>query len=428
MLHLLQTGEGPRRLLVIAYFCANKQALLDALPPSACVLIDNDSEGGRFARPVGAGGGVDALGRALVIAKAQAGDFALSARLLIGYSAGCQAVRAQLRAGEQPEAVLALDGTSGDWPHVLDSQVDPWKQLAERARANQALFVLTHTQQTYTEHRGAGSFASTLTIARRVSGLPLLDAGPIDEPVEHGDEGFRVLSYASASIDAAAHIAQQTTAMPAILRGVVVPWLEEHFEAEPTAGGSPVQSAPEVPLRFGEHALEAGLRELDAGVREVEENWSTRIETYFDLCVRGGRFSGTRLVGGRRLGIKRGAWCSAGAGFCDVEASKALPGVPFPPPRGAVRERIEDAKALGIWEPAGSGYVPRRGDLAVFARFVNGAWQEPEHGGYGHVARVIDPPDEAGAYRTLDANLGDTWTQAPRRTDDDDLRGWIRYP
>lgn len=96
------------------------------------------------------------------------------------------------------------------------------------------------------------------------------------------------------------------------------------------------------------------------------------------------------------------------------------------PPHGwrcSVAELYRDALALGTWRPAGSGYVPRVGDLLISAR----GGGDPTKGGTGHVERVVVAHPRFP--ETCGGNEGDTW----RRAADVDLqgpayRGAIEYP
>lgn len=223
-LAILQKGTGPRRPLLICYFVGPPGAgIFAALGPGACILYDLDDQGGRFAKTPGSGG-VDGLDAALAVATK--GDvFAPSAAILLGWSAGCQAVREQLRvSGDRVDAAVALDGISGAVPPA-DAQLAPWVAFAKRASENpRALLVVTHTQQTYTENLPAASrFASTKTTA----GL-LCDAVGVAAPGVGSDAskgGFYVVSSPSAKIDGMAHIRQVREVGPAVFKSRVVPWL-----------------------------------------------------------------------------------------------------------------------------------------------------------------------------------------------------------
>ena len=224
MLRIVQAGSGSRRLLFISFFTANTAALLASVPRSACVMVDLDDAGGRFARPPGKVG-VETIGTAVARAMHEADFDGIDGVILIGWSAGCQAVRELIRAGINVDAVIALDGCSGSVPPTVD-QLAPWIAVADRARAGSSCVVLTHTAMGYTERLPVASrYESTTHTIAAITGTAG-DAIPVEgQPVEPIEGSLYVLAYPSADIDGDAHIYQQTHVMPDVLRRIVVPWL-----------------------------------------------------------------------------------------------------------------------------------------------------------------------------------------------------------
>lgn len=241
MLRLVRAGSGASRPLVIAYFVANHDALLAGLPAEACVLADVDNPGGRFTHAPGSGG-VDTLEQAANFAHLYAGTFELEAIVLLGWSAGCEAVREQLRAGAAPDVVVCLDGVAGSVPPT-EAQRAPWLPLVARARAGEACFVLTHSAMEYTEHLPpAQRFESTTHMAVVVTGT--MGATPAATGDVDAVEGaLYVLGYPSADIDAAAHIRQQTEVLPDVCARIVTPWLADLAPKTPLTGTSPPAGA-----------------------------------------------------------------------------------------------------------------------------------------------------------------------------------------
>lgn len=222
-LSVVQEGTGAARPLVVAYFCGNHAALLSGLPPEACVLVDCDNPGGRFAHPPGADG-VDPVDVAVTFARQRAGLGDAAAVVLVGWSAGCEAVREQLRAGAAPDAVVCLDGIAGSVPPT-EAQIAPWRPLVARARAGEACFVLSHSAMGYTERLPVGQrFESTTHMAEVVTGT-VGSAPPAEGDIGPKDGELYVLAYPSAEIDAGAHIRQQTEVLPDVMRRIVTPWL-----------------------------------------------------------------------------------------------------------------------------------------------------------------------------------------------------------
>lgn len=407
-LQVIQRGTGTRRDLVIGYHCAP----LAGLSPTACCVADLD---GHYTR-IGAGG-VTSIGGTKAFVYLKVGPFEVASVTLVGFSAGCQAVRAQLIAGETPEAAILLDGTSGE-PQPEEWQIAPYRELADRARLGECLAVFTYTQQTYTETLPADErIAWTGHVVNLATGVPLSPG-----PDVHTDGRLHVLSYPSKKIDAEAHTAQVTEALPRILREIVQPYL---YDRRPTDPAPPPPAAiecqpPPEPLwrdarlSLGERCVLISLEEYRAGVCEVPpgSNGGPRIAEYFAPAY--------RLETGKMLGITAGSWCAAAA--CWAARQCSLPGEAVPHPYVAAGVEIQKAsQENGTWRPASLGYTPSRGDLAIFMRGKPESWER-------HVARVCDVSDAAGAYRTIDGNHGTAWGIVPRNLRDDDLLGFCVYP
>lgn len=232
MLQLVQSGSGARRPLVLAYFIADHQALLAGLPAEACVLTDVDNPAGRFVQAPGHGG-VDPLDVVVTFARQHASAFDPSAVVLVGWSAGCEAVREQLRAGAAPDVVVCLDGVAGSVPPTV-AQIAPWRTLIEHARAGVACFLLTHTAMEYTERLPlAQRFESTTHMAKTLTGTEG-NTPPIEGEISPVEGSLYVIAYPSGDIDAAAHDRQQNVVLPDLLRRVVSPWLEAREPASPS--------------------------------------------------------------------------------------------------------------------------------------------------------------------------------------------------
>ena len=388
----MRPGSGA---LVVAYFIADTAALLRALPPDAAVLVDNHNPGGRFARTPGAGG-VDPLS----VARSLASLPTPSATILIGWSAGCQAVREQLRAGARPDVVLALDGTSGNVLPTV-AQLAPWVAAAERAQRGQCLTIITATQQVYTrELPAAQRFESTLHVASEVwhSRRPSTPADLL-APGEYRAGDLVVAVHPSGRIDGDAHRREQHDHMPDLIGRVVVPWLASRAAAPARVEGV---------ATLGQRALALSLAELAADVREDPStpNDSPRIAVYRSGAMRGSK----------PLRAGPGPWCAYGACWAAAQAGAGAPHGW----RASVAELIADARDAGAWHPAESGYEPQPGDLACFGR----AGGDPRRGGTGHVGRVERV--EASQVTTIDANVGDRWARVTRARGA--VLGWIAYP
>ena len=355
--------------------------------------------------------------------------------VLIGWSAGVQSLRALLRQGFNPTAVVALDGTAANYPTPESWQIDTWRDLIVRARKGEACAVLTCTSQTYVETL-AKPFMATRHVLERASGSDLT-------PPERGvtrvvESGMHLWSYWSKTIDGAAHVEQVTKVLPEAL-DVVREWFRPGTRvvmspreaarltrlSDDVAAGRvslddamarlcdepipPTDPAPVKPPSLGERALAWSLERL--GLREDPpgSNTGPEISLWLAACERGGR----------PIGIKQGSWCSAFA--CAAQAAVRAPDeAPAHGRRAAVHELVEDARAFGTWRDP--SYRPKVGDLAIFKR--NGA--DPRFQGEGHVGRVSAVAGDM--YTTVDGNHGDEVARVERRFDDPNLVGFIAYP
>jgi peptidoglycan hydrolase-like protein with peptidoglycan-binding domain len=255
LLTIVQAGYGPSRALVVAYFIGNKEALLKSLPRSACVIVDLDGKGGRFARPVGAGG-VDTIAKVVEFAHRALGSFEVDTTILVGWSIGAQAVREQLRAGARIEVAIALDGTSGNVPPTA-VQLAPWKAASEAARRGEMLCVVTASQLTYTRALPpAQRFESTVYVATELwkRERPLSPAELL-QPGAYQDGSFFVEVHASGPVDGEAHRREQNVHLPAIVRSVVMPWLEGRVPVTQPTGSppAPLRTAKVLQGRLNDH-------------------------------------------------------------------------------------------------------------------------------------------------------------------------------
>lgn len=328
--------------------------------------------------------------------------------ILAGYSAGCAAVRELLRGGAHPDVVVALDGTHGPRGQVPASAdvLAPWRAFAHLAKSGEHLCLFTHTYQSYTEKLSvAERFPCTVGVVRAITGWPLVSGGPVDQPVETREGGLVVLSYASASIDKAAHIAQLQRALPHALEHYVAPWIASHDNTQE-------ESATVEERGTGVAALQVALQELAAEIHEdpMGSNSGPRVKEYLAGCVRDLDRDGDLDP----LGLKAANWCAALVGFCDHVA-----GVPRTW-RASVSELCADASASGTLR--GLDYDPQPGDLAIFSR----DGQSPLKGGLGHVARV--ELVTADTFVTIDGNHGDRVARVVRQRSDPALVAWIEYP
>jgi len=191
------------------------------------------------------------MGELLEFAHRQAGVRKVSRVALIGYSAGCQRVRALYLSGVRASAYLLADGTHASWPPE-EWQIGWLRDIASEARAGKALLVATHTQQGYTERLPQGkAFCSTALVLRMATGWPLDRAGLLDAPVVTREGALYVYSYASADIDAPVHVAQLVRVVPELSARHLGPWVAQQ--------GWPAAPPPRSLLAFGLLGIFAAL-------------------------------------------------------------------------------------------------------------------------------------------------------------------------
>ena len=228
-LHVLQSGQGTTRPLVVAFGPMAAAKLPKLLGQEACIVFDPD------------GHGSETMAQIVDFAAHHAGFGAVSGTALVGFSIGCSRVRTLRVAGASAGAFLLVDGTHANWPP------QPWqiawlRDLAELARGRKALLVASHTYQTYTEKIPGHPFASTVTVLRRATGFALAHGGPPEAPIVSRDpftgppnSGLWVYSYASAEADYEAHKYQGGPALHALAAAHLAPWLASLGATSPSA-------------------------------------------------------------------------------------------------------------------------------------------------------------------------------------------------
>lgn len=218
-LRIVQQGQGNPRQLVVLYLVGSPMdpELRAALGPDPAIIAYDDPKGEPLPTTM-----------SHVTTKSPVN---VSDVILVGYSAGCQAVRRELMAGHDVAGVVAIDGTHASLP-PLQWQLDVWRDYAEKARRGERLFVATCTQNTYveTDLPKAQRYSATLSILRQVTGFRII---PSETPAGEHDGALHVYGYASEKTDKMAHARQQTVVLPQMLARYVKPWLEAALRAFP---------------------------------------------------------------------------------------------------------------------------------------------------------------------------------------------------
>jgi lysophospholipase L1-like esterase len=167
---------------------------------------------------------------------------------------------------------------------------------------------------------------------------------------------------------------------------------------------SPPREAPvDTATTLGERAVVFALDEWRKGVREDSpgSNRSPRIDQYR-----------------RGMGTPGDPWCAWG--FCYSAYAVLRPGESLP---HAYTGSVAEIVRTGRFHARGDGYLPKRGDGAVWER----DHENPTRGGKGHIGRVLEAPDATGRFVTLEGNSGDAWMQREHLLDEPHFLGWIEY-
>lgn len=318
---------------------------------------------------------------------------------LVGYSAGCQAVRSIILGGLRPMAVMAIDGTHGSLP-PQSWQVQVWRDCIERARREEMLFVATCLQQSYVEALPPPQrFAST----RHILELAL------DEELPPGTElhgaSLHIYSYPSKAIDADAHRHQQTTVLPLLVSKHLAPLIKSA-----THDTIPAPPPPMTPfnfrLDFGLAVLEVAKADLNLGIREIGKNAGPEIEKLYL----------------NPLGLPKGsAYCAAGWTSW-VRRAEEITGLVSPVKGGPGAKAImAQFQVAGLWTPAEKLTRDdlRPGVTAIWHRGQPGAWT-------GHIALVHSVLDST--FWTIECNadqgrMTDAVSMKEHRINEPDLLG-----
>lgn len=305
--------------------------------------------------------------------------------VLLGFSAGCWAVRHYLRQAEARKrcsAVLLIDGLHSSSPTTLAGVTD----YALEAKAGRKVLVISHSQirTDLLPEKPYHSTRQTADVVMRELGLA---RGSFSESVHDG--GFHVL--AGEGGDAKAHSRQLVTvgvdACTAYVRSVV-----KIRDTEPQMPAI----RPDAPLR--ERALAFCLAEHKRWGGQMPT--ADRRDDYLLGCERSGQNIGAWLAK-QDTPASIVNFCAAAQGWAEHQA--LAPGEEAPPWRAGAKELMADARAgrRGRWVPveqARDGWRPPAGALAIYHRGPPGAWT-------GHVDRCTGRV-EGDRYECVGANEG----------------------
>ena len=436
---LVQAGRLDQRDMVVVYNLAAflDPALRQALGSRPVIVNVTCDPFTRAYAQVGQGK-LASIEELDIWAKQEAGNFALRHVVLVGFSEGCQGIRAQLVAGAAPSGVVLVDGAHSGWPNARpDFEITPYRKAFDRACAGNGLFVGTHSGLVYVETL-LKPYASTKTTLERITRWTLPVPDPSEEPIVRSEGNAHVLSYgildkasaAEYSTDTwrASHIKQARHVLPFVLKKYVRPNLSSYWgeEEETTAPIGPVI----LPKTLGERCVEWCLSHLGHTEQPPGSNDSPLIRSWLAPCVRG---DGPDAY---ELGLSKVNWCSAfqcAAMHAQLATGEALPhGY-----RAGVVELVEDTslgndgliRYAGKYRPVGlvraGEWAPEAGDLAIWDR-SNPA--KPQSSWWRHVERVVKYDADAGIFTAVGGNEGHAVRVDQNHIGAARLLGFIEYP
>ena len=393
-----QTPTGPFKGLAFAWLVGPEQdaKIRDALPGWAIVAT--------VEAPLSVTLADLAAGRA--VAKVPAG----TPIGLIGFSAGCQSVRATLKsnlAGGDLAFVHVADGTHAPYPPESEPwKIQVWADLAARAKAGDLTFTATASSMTYTATIPPGqpgrAWPTSWVLGRA---LGLGDHGlAIGAPVIEGR--LYVERFPSGDCDPAAHCRQLADVLPATLKRF---WTGDGFQAATVP--APVQTpqdapvaADEPPTTWRERLAVWAQGQVDAQVAEVPpgSNDGPALRAYAAATA-------TERNGRPLPWFPGEAWCALAA--CAGLATTAGPVDTLPPLRISGVELEQDAMARGTWTAR-----PLRGYLVIFSR--------PGQSWFRHVGIVVDVAVDGSSFTSAEGNVGNGWALVHHATSE--ARGFVR--
>ena len=346
---------------------------------------------------------------------------------LASFSAGYALVRAVLAdapSSERLDGVVAIDswhaGLEADGT-ARDSQLGGLVRFGLLAKEGPRVCWLAHTD-VRTPQTGPVAFASTSQVAtevRRLTGLP--GAG---EDVSAG--GLRVRAEDRYRSDHDEHVAALTEWGAPWLADAAVELLDRRDRLGVAVDDDPPPTQPGAPL--GVRALKLSQAEQAAGVKERPGGeHHPRILEYLAGCMRDGK----RI--GKWLKTDETHWCAAAASWAAFTAAVEGEKVPHGWRAGVIElwlDALANGSARGASRIRRGEYVLQVGDLAILTRggpaFGEGRDAFRRTNGQGHAARVAVVPGDD--YRTLDANVGDQWSDVDRHIGDLSFVGAVSYP
>lgn len=397
------------------------------------------------------------------------GDLALARRVgkvdadlpvfLVGYSAGCQTVRAMLVSNivraENLLGVAVFDGSHAAVPPA-PWQIQVWKDALDRALKGPSIFIGTATCMSYVKRIPEGKpgrATPTREVLEEVVGRKL-EVG-VSLRTEDGRVHVELFDSPEEPTKeaAAAHGRQQTEVMPRLLGWVLSGQEPKDQDKAPepvtdSSSGPPGDSAgapspgPRTEVRVEEYAAKGtqggDWRDptLDFGVRSVlwmlqeqadgvkekpvgsnDDGPSGRIRQYSTGISYTRKDPKTGAE--KKLATTKDDWCAKSISFSHFAV--AHEGESYPPHRVSGIEMQQDAQGRDAWIPIADvrerRSAPQLGDVAMFKRGTEG-WQR-------HVCKARTLRAD-GSFVTIGGNEANGYKETERTIWDADLLGFVR--
>lgn len=208
-IRLVQKPDSTEAPFVLVYHSGASDDSLRRAAPGALICVDTGKGFSGYYGAIGPGK-IDDLPVAIEKGAELAGvvGFNPTQVILAGWSEGCQGIRTQLKAGRMPDAVVAIDGTHSSKVPAPD-HIDPWKDIISRAKRGAGAFLASCSSIE------PGSYNSTRTTLRLLTGFDLERSGPVDDPAVY-EEGNCVV-WSCDGNTAQDHINQGQIVLPKML-------------------------------------------------------------------------------------------------------------------------------------------------------------------------------------------------------------------
>lgn len=254
---LVQAGRGDVRPVLVAYHYdglseagRGDRVMRDALGPAPCVINVTELPFHQNYRTVGQGQTARLAPLAEVLAwavKKSGGGWTPGPVALLGFSEGCQAVRAHLKDGVSPAAIVLVDGSHASLPPSKDFEFGLYRAVFDQAvKGEGQTFIASHSD-IRTDLIRPNPYMPTKAVLEEVTGWAL-DGGKVKSPAitRAGD----AVVYSCAGGTASDHVFQCRDVLPRLLRDELArsAWAGLVIPSDDTAPPPPPVEPPPPPM------------------------------------------------------------------------------------------------------------------------------------------------------------------------------------